>query len=198
MHYSNLYKNNISQRIIKLGLLLSFIILTSNKTYSQEKKLNVISNWLQYTDASNSLYHHLADQAYDLLNQRDSIISKLKTLPDWRQRQRHVKKTLMDIVGTFPEKTPLNAKITGRVKKDDYIIENIIFESQPGFYVTSSLFIPKGLQKPAPAILDVIGHSTTSYRRPIYQHEILNLVKKGFIVFAYDPVGQDRKSTRLN
>src|SRR5699024_5635092 len=69
----------------------------------------------------------------------------------------------------------------------------IIYESQPGFYVTSSLFIPKGLQGKAPAIIHFSGHTGEGYRSDVYQHVILNWVKKGFIVFAFDPVGQGER-----
>ncbi|WP_262709588.1 alpha/beta hydrolase family protein [Anseongella ginsenosidimutans] len=69
----------------------------------------------------------------------------------------------------------------------------MLFESRPDFYVTSSLYIPKGIDKPAPAILYCSGHSALGYRSPVYQHVIINLVKKGFIVFAFDPVGQGER-----
>jgi hypothetical protein len=60
--------------------------------------------------------------------------------------------------------------------------------------VTSSLFIPNNLNnEPAPAILYVSGHTTDGYRSNAYQHAILNFVKKGFIVFAIDPVGQGER-----
>ena len=39
----------------------------------------------------------------------------------------------MKIVGPFPEKTPLNAKVTGVIKKEGYKIEKIVYESMPGF-----------------------------------------------------------------
>ena len=168
------------------------IIMTSGKIYGQNK-FDVISNWRQFSDASNSLYHYLADQAYVQLAKRDSVVSHLRTLSDWKRRQQWVKKTLIDIVGPFPEKTPLNSRITKTIKKDEYIIENILYESQPGFYVTSSLFIPNGLKKKAPAIIYCSGHVNGAYRNSIYQHGILNLVNKGFIVFAFDPVGEGER-----
>lgn len=179
-------------RSIKAIFCLAIILLISGKINSQQK-FEVISNWRQFSDASNSLYHYLADQAYVQLVQRDSIVSQIKTLSAWKQRQQWEKKTLLDIIGPFPPKTSLNARIMKTVKKDDYTIENIIYESQPGFYVTSSLFIPNGLKKKAPAIIYCSGHVDGAYRNPIYQHGILNLVKKGFIVFAFDPVGEGER-----
>ncbi len=164
---------------------------------SAQDNLKVL-NWLQYSDAPNSLYHHLTDEAYRLLDEREKEIAQLKTTGDWLQRQQKIKRTIWEVVGEFPEKTPLNAKITGKIKKDGYIVENLIYESLPGFHVTASLFIPDKRQKPAPAILFCTGHSNEAYRRDIYQLPLLNLVKKGFVVLAFDPPGQGERLQYFN
>lgn len=99
----------------------------------------------------------------------------------------------MDIIGPFPKKNALNAQILRTIQKDYYSVEHIVYESRPEFYVTSSLFIPNELEDQAPAILYLSGHTANGYRSETYQHKILNLVKKGFIVFAIDPVGQGER-----
>ncbi len=175
---------------------LSLVILLTSERMKAQNELDVIkNNWLQYSDAPNSLYHHLTGQAFNLLKERTHVVSKLNVLSDWQQRQNWIKETLTDIVGPFPEKTPLNAKTLRIIEKDGYRIEHIFYESQPGFYVTSSMFIPGGLRKKdkAPVVIYCSGHSAEGYRSAIYLHVIANLVKKGFIVFAFDPVGQGER-----
>jgi hypothetical protein len=90
------------------------------------------------------------------------------------------KETLADIVGPFPDKTPLNARIVRTIDKGSFRLEHIIYESQPGFYVTSSLYIPGGLKRrsKAPAVIYCCGHSAEGYRSAVYQHVILNLLQK--------------------
>jgi len=176
-------------------LILSFILPQINSAYSQSE-LDVIRNsWMGYSDAPNSLYHYLTNQAYDLLNQRENKISELKTVADWQERQKMIRETLLDIVGPFPEKTSLNPRITRTIDKGSYKVQHIIFESMPLFYVTSSLYIPAGINRRnrAPAIIYCSGHSEDGYRSAVYQHVILNLVNKGFVVFAFDPVGQGER-----
>ncbi len=177
--------------------ILSFFHL-SNNIFAQEdldvifpKRGNV--GWMQYSDAPNSLYHYLTGQAYDLLDFRSLNLKNISSETDWKKRQEEIHNTMWDITGVFPEKTPLNAKITSKVNKEDFTIENVIYESSPGFYVTASLFIPQKLKKPAPAILFCSGHSHGVYRLPYYQLPLLNLVKKGFIVLAIDPLGQGER-----
>jgi hypothetical protein len=192
-YFSNLKKREVIHRyLFVLALVFPFI---EGKAQDQ-KELNVIKgNWFQFTDAQNSLYHYLADQSYTLLEKRKENLSKNHSLSDWQARQASIRQNLNEIVGPFPDKTPLNAKVLKVVNKEGYKVEQTIFESRPGFYVTSSLFIPNGLKKgtKAPAIIYCSGHSEDGYRNPVYQHVILNLVKKGFIVFAFDPVGQGER-----
>jgi cephalosporin-C deacetylase-like acetyl esterase len=185
----SLYKN-----LYKSLFLLTLVIFIITDRLNGQNELDVIKgNWQRYSDAPNSLYQFLTGQAYNMLDSRDKKISQIRTKDEMLQRQAELRQNIWNILGPFPEKTPLNAKITGTVKKNGYKIENLIYESLPGFYVTASLFIPDNLKTPAPAILFCSGHSTGVYRLPLYQLPLLNLVKKGFIVLAIDPIGQGER-----
>jgi dienelactone hydrolase len=183
---------------IKISLFILPILAITDIVFGQEENLQLFNNWIEWTDGTNMLVHHLNKQAFAYLDIRDKEISGLKTKEEWIIRQKKVKDLLMNIVGPFPEKTPLNAKITGVVKKEDYQIEKIIYESMPGFYVTGCLFIPDGIKGKRPAILFVSGHDQESFRYKEYQIMILNLVKKGFIVFAIDPISQGERIQHYN
>ena len=179
-------------KIISTSLLFS--LLTTEATAQKQNDLDVINNyWLRYSNASNSLYDYLTGEAYRLLQKRAATIQQINNLNDWRKRQAAIRRTLWEVIGPFPERTPLNARITGVVKKNGYTVENVIYESLPGFYVTASLFIPETPTAPAPAILFCSGHTTAVYRVSLYQLPLLNLVKKGFIVLAIDPIGQGER-----
>jgi len=154
--------------------------------------------WKYYSDIENSLYKYFCSVAFEQLESRKTAINKLKTKADWLERQSMVRKKLSEIIGPFPEKTPLNVRITGTIQRDGYRVEKLIYESRPGYYVTSALFIPDNLSEKAPAILNPIGHSPLSFRRDVYQHTIINLVQKGFIVLAYDPIGQGERLQYYN
>jgi len=176
-------------------VFILIILIACNKLIAQED-FNVLNkNWLQYSDAPDFLVHHISGQAYNLLDRRTNEIAGLNSLSSWQQRQKFIGRTLLEIVSPFPLKTPLNSNITRIVEKDNFRIEHILFESQPGFFVTSSIFLPAGLKQndKLPAIIYCIGHSALGYRDDVYQQVILNLVKKGFIVFAFDPVGQGER-----
>src|SRR5690606_32843596 len=152
-------------------LLFFLIVVTANQVYSQEE-FNVLEDWLYYKNSDNSLYPHLTKEAIKLLNKR---ALKIKSLKDWKKRQSDISHTLLDIIGPFPKRTPLNAEILRTIEKGEYRIEHIIFQSQPGFYVTSSLFIPSSLDngRKIPAIIYCSGHTSDAYRNKAYQQVIL-------------------------
>ena len=97
---------------------------------------------------------------------------------------------------------PLNPSITGRIQAENYTIEKVIFQSLPGFYVTANLYRPN--QTPSqtgnqtrnqagryPGILLQAGH--TQEGKPEGQRLAANLALKGFVMLAFDPVGQGER-----
>jgi cephalosporin-C deacetylase-like acetyl esterase len=187
---------------IALGCCLHFINHTSfaqpkptpkhvDLSVKKEKEnLEVFHDWIRYNNPGSLLINHLNDQAQGFYDMRDKEIAKLKNRNDWTSRQQWVRKKLKELVGPFPEKTPLNARVTGILQKKGYRIEKIVYESMPDFYVPGCLFIPDGIKGKAPVVLNLIGHEQESFRAELDQVVILNLVNKGFIVFTIDPPGQ--------
>lgn len=190
----NLFCFRLSSQVVT-AIILTSLFCCLNAAKAQKKELDIIKGLMSFSDAPNALYHHLSKTAYEQLDKRAQNVAAIKSLNEWKSRQNMVRQTLADVIGKFPEKTPLNPVITGVRKKDGYTIENIIFESQPGFYVTSSLFIPANATN-APAVIYCSGHSETGYRS--YQNILVNLVKKGFVVFAFDPLGQGERLQYYN
>ena len=179
-------------RILMPVLLVLSGALLAGVACAQED-LSVLNGWAHYADAPNAAYRHLSRQAFEHLQKRADAVGRLQTAEQWRERQEEVRETLMDLVGPFPEKTPLNARVVGEIKKDGYHVEKLLYESVPGYYVTAALFVPGGLEGKAPAVLYTSGHSALGFRNEPYQHVILNLVRKGFVVLAIDPVGQGER-----
>ena len=163
-----------------------------------QEDLTVIQNWMAHTDAENALYHHFLDQAFEQLDEREREIAAIDSAAGWRRRQAYVRGAIAEGMGPFPERTPLNARVVGTIVKDGFRVEKVVFESQPEFFVTAALFVPENLEAPAPSILFCSGHYEEAFRNPNYQILLLNLVKKGFVVLAYDPIGQGERLQYLD
>lgn len=95
--------------------------------------------------------------------------------------------------GPWPEKTPLNPRITGVVDRDAYRIEKVVFESRPEFFVTANLYVPKGRKFPLPGVVGSCGHSHNGKAHPAYQSFAQGLARLGYVVLIFDPIGQGER-----
>ena len=144
------------------------------------------------------MYKSSCELAFKQLQERKVAIAQLHTKSDYLRRQEVVKAKLLQLMGPLPEKTPLNARVTGVIKKEDYRVEKVIYESIPGYFVTAALFLPEKRKGRAPAVIYACGHTVNGFRSETYQHIIINLVKKGFVVLAFDPIGQGERLQYYN
>jgi len=126
-------------------------------------------------------------------NQANERRAGLITKADAEAYVREVRQKIQQCFGPWPEKTPLNPRITGVVERDAYKIENIIFESRPNFLVTANLYIPKGRDFPLPGVVGTCGHSATGKMINLYQSFAQGLARQGYVVLIYDPIGQGER-----
>jgi len=114
-------------------------------------------------------------------------------LDAWEARAPRVRQALLKGLGLdpLPPRTPLNARIVGTTPCDGYRVENLVFESRPGFLVTANVFIPEGVPLPAPGIVVVPGHAMDDGKNyELYLTAQLGLMRLGCVVLGFDPIGQ--------
>jgi cephalosporin-C deacetylase-like acetyl esterase len=124
----------------------------------------------------------------------DAEIARLRTPADVRRWQRRVRARLGEILGEFPERTPLRPRVVGRVRRPDVVVEKVIFESRPRYYVTADLYLPTGRPLPAPGILVPCGHVAEGKTGRTYRDAALCLARRGYVSMVYDPTGQGERS----
>ncbi len=124
---------------------------------------------------------------------RSAALARLVSPETVRERQQWVRKTLIDLIGGLPEKTPLNAQVTGGFEREGYRLEKVVYESRPKFYVTANLYIPTSGRAPYPGVLFQLGHSWNGKAWDSYQHACQGLARLGFLVLAFDPMGQGER-----
>lgn len=90
----------------------------------------------------------------------------------------------------MPEKTPLNAMVTGAIDGKGYWIEKIVFESRLNFPVTGHLYIP---DRPAgtkcPVILNAVGHFRYKKADRVVQARLISQALNGYMGFVIDAPG---------
>jgi cephalosporin-C deacetylase-like acetyl esterase len=179
-------------------LTFSIFLFSVFTNFAQETSKSVFHSegnnqtWVLYQNNNHALYKIITNEAFELLEQREDHVNQLSTKEDWTNYQNELKSKFGSSLNKF-QKTPLNANVTGKLERENFTVEKIIFESQPGFYVTAALFIPKKTQKPAPTVIYCSGHTELGFCSDVYQRVMINLVEKGFVVFAFDPIGQGER-----
>lgn len=112
--------------------------------------------------------------------------------PDWEKRAETIRQGIIN--GMKLDRMPVPGNdfhpiIRNTRTMDGYIVENIAFESFPGFYVTGNLYRPVNPQKKCAAILCPHGHWPDGHMSEHVQYRSAALARMGAVVFAYDMVG---------
>jgi dienelactone hydrolase len=142
-------------------------------------------------DATSDLLEWMDRIAQSQLDAREKQVAAITTRAAAETRQREVREKILKTIGPLPDYDgPLNARITGRLPGQGYRIEKVVFESLPRYFVTGNLYVPEQEGK-RPGILFPMGHWDEG--KAAAQHMAANLARKGFVVFAYDPVGQGER-----
>ena len=136
------------------------------------------------------------------------------TKEEWTKRADYVRKQVLISQGLWPmpTKAALKPVIHGKVEREDFTVERVYFESAPGFFVTGSLFRPKGKSGKLAGVLCPHGHWANgrfydageaavkqqivvgaerfeiSGRYPL-QARCIQLARMGCVVFHYDMIG---------
>lgn len=144
----------------------------------------------QYPDM---LIRYLSAKLNAVCERWDGERAAIRTAAALEERNRFVRAKFLEMIHGYPEKNPLRPLVVKTLQRDGYRVENVMFESRPNFFVTGNLYIPTTGSGPFPAVISPCGHYPLARMQPDYQFVYLNLVKAGFVVLAYDPIGQGER-----
>lgn len=179
---------NVSLSALALAALLGVCAPTL-----AQSPLEVSSGLEGMTDAYLTTFEQKA------LSERQSAVANLRDKTAIQQRQAYIREALLrELGGKWPQRTPLDARITGVVHHDDYQVQKIVYQSLPHFYVTADVYLPTKGTKPYPAVLGLAGHSGDGKAFLNYQTVWVSLARRGFLVIAIDPVGQGERLEHLD
>ena len=105
-----------------------------------------------------------------------------------------MRETFWNLVGGRPERTPLNARTVGSFERPRYRVEKVVYESQPNFHISGTLYIPTVGQPPFPGVLYQMGHTTNGKGDATYQLCCQTLAGLGYLVLGFDPMGQGERT----
>lgn len=116
------------------------------------------------------------------------------TAAEWDARRAVLRRQILAAAGLtpMPERTPLHPQVFGAITHDEYVVEKVLLETRPHYYLGGNLYRPV---KPGkyPAIL--VPHGHWEYGRLENQQlnstprEGANLALQGYVALAIDMVG---------
>jgi hypothetical protein len=113
------------------------------------------------------------------------------TREGWEARAKNIRECLLREarLDPLPAKCDLKPIVWGKQERKGYTVENVAFESLPGFFVTGNLYRPAEGKPPFAGILCPHGHSKLGRLASYTQTRCAVLARMGAVVFAYDMVG---------
>src|SRR5205085_9095597 len=147
-----------------------------------------------YRDYSRCLPDFLSGLAQEAYDKRNAELSKLTTASAIATRQRWATETLWRLAGGQPERTQLRPRVVGSFDRPGYRLEKVVYESQPEFFIPANLYVPTTGKPPFPGVLFQMGHSLNGKAYDPYQRCCQGLAKLGYLVLAFDPMGQGERT----
>src|SRR5262245_9571872 len=127
-------------------------------------------------------------------NRRDrEAWNKVRSRADWEKFRDERIKALRESLGTFPDvPNSVPARVTKTIEAKDYAIDNLLYESRPGVWVTGNLYRPAAKRERMPVILIVHSHHA-----PKEQGELQDMgvtwAKLGCLVLVIDQLGHGER-----
>ena len=131
---------------------------------------------------------YLSGKAREITDRAKSEAATREAWEAVRDQRRSELKEMLGLKGDRP-KTALNARITGKINREGYIVERIAFESMPKVYVTANLYLPTDRDGPVPGVIYVCGHAYSPHgAKTSYQRHGHTLARHGYAAFVIDPI----------
>jgi hypothetical protein len=145
--------------------------------------------------ADSDVHRQLLGLAAQQQKNRREQFAAVKTAPDLEALQKELRQKFLALLDGLPEASgPPPVRKTGRVDADDHTVDKLVYESLPGYFVSTLLYLPKMRNGAIPGILSPCGHAAVGKAHATYQTLHINLAKRGYAVLTYDPVGQGERS----
>jgi len=183
--------------VVRKLLAVAVVLAAAARAGARAEDLRVLPDKVEGIAPKAMVHEYLLGKAREALDRRQAEYEKIKTPEQARAYQERQRQFFVAQLGGFPERTPLEPQVVGRIRRDGYRVEKIIFQSQPRHYVTAALYLPDA-KPPYPGVLVPCGHSDNGKAMDAYQRICILLAKNGMAALCYDPIDQGERFQLLD
>jgi hypothetical protein len=114
---------------------------------------------------------------------------------DWETRRAQLQLQILSSAGLvpMPPKTPLHPRTVKQSKTNMAVVETLLLETLPGFFVGANLYKPLQPAAKMPAVLVPHGHWANGRVENLPEYSVpalaMNLARQGYVVLTLDMVG---------
>jgi dienelactone hydrolase len=132
------------------------------------------------------LYDSLCRQARAISS---SSLARPMTPDQWENSLPKRREMWLEMLGLWPlpERTPLEATVTGTLDRGDYVVEKLHFQPCPGAHIAGNLYRPAQITGPLPTVLYLCGHSEGKIRAT-YQAHPRYFGQHGYVALVLDTI----------
>jgi len=147
----------------------------------------------EQTDASEMVARDIERRRRLAIERENRAWSVVTTRTKWEQFRDQRLSALRKSLGQFPPVPKrLRVQTTGRIKGDGYRIENVVFESRPGLFVTANLYLPAKPKKSMPALMFSHSHHNSKTQGEL-QDMGMTWARQGWVVLVMDLLGHGER-----
>lgn len=144
------------------------------------------------SDLREMLRRHIITSSLECMERAEVRRTRASESADWVPGYRDaIRSALQGFYGSLPvgDNAPApEVTAVSCVEYEGFRIENVLFDSFPGWQVNASVYVPTNYEPPFPVVIMAVGHSGKQFES--YQLPCQYFARSGYLVVCFDPPGQ--------
>lgn len=142
-------------------------------------------------DLRDMLRRHIIQRGLDAMAAASVRRQTALTTGNIETYRQAIRDAVRGFYGTLPvgeDAPPVQATPVSHYDKEGYRLENVLFDTYPGWQVNATVYVPLRYQPPFPAVVIPVGHSGKQFES--YQLPAQYFARSGYLAVLFDPPGQ--------
>jgi dienelactone hydrolase len=131
-------------------------------------------------------------RARKIIEEDDAAWAAIRTREDWERYKEPRIKALAATMSPFPDRTPLNVRVTQEYAGRGYRRQNLVYSSRPGMWVTANLYLPEKPPPRMPGFVIIHSHHSSKSQSEMQDMGIL-WARVGCAVLMMDMIGHGER-----